>query len=103
MPLNIGKTEVEDNQVWFLAQESKRGLAGRRLKNFVALCGQAHFQELTDWRFVIDDQNLWRRGGHAAVSNFCDSVGIGSLIVNTAPVRSVRLPATIVPCMASTK
>ena len=29
--------------------------------------------------------------------------GTGSLIVKTAPVRSVRFAAVIVPCMASTK
>ena len=32
-----------------------------------------------------------------------DSAGIGSLIEKTAPGRSVRLPAAMVPCIASTK
>ena len=71
-------------------RSSSAALPVGRLENLIALRGQAHSQELTNGRLVIDDQNLRRRGGHAAVSNFCGSVGIGSLIVNTAPVRSVR-------------
>src|SRR6266849_5873095 len=40
---------------------------------------------------------------HAAVSSASDAAGIGSLMVSTAPFRSMRLVAEIVPCIASTK
>src|SRR3954454_13519311 len=103
MSLNIREAEIENDQVWFLAEELKRSLASGRLENLIALGRKAHFQKLADGRLVIDDQNLRWRGGHAAVSNFCISAGMGSLIVNTARVRSVRFPAMIVPCIASTK
>ena len=68
-----------------------------------ALRAQAHPQQLADRRLVIDHENPERRGVHAAVSSRSVSAGIGSLIVKTAPRRSVRLPAAMVPCMASTK
>ena len=101
--LNVRQAEIENDQVRLLVQELKRGLAVRRLKSLIALRRQSHPQELTNGRLVIDHQNLERGCGHAAVSNFRVSVGTGSVIVNIAPVRSVRFAATMVPFIASTK
>src|SRR4029077_8830200 len=78
-------------------------LAVRRLDDLIALRGEAHAQQFADWWLVIDDQYADRSGAHAAASNFCRSRGIGRLMVKAAPLRSVRLAAAIVPCMASTK
>src|SRR5258708_19659642 len=73
----------------------------RRFQDFVALRAQPHAQQLTDRRLVVDHQNLERCRAHAAVSNRSTAGGIGSLIANTAPLRSLRFAALIVPCMAS--
>src|SRR5207244_3621798 len=86
-----------------LRQQLERGLAVRRFQDFVALRAQPHAQQLTDRRLVVDHQNLERCRAHAAVSNRSTAGGIGSLIANTAPLRSLRFAALIVPCMASMK
>ena len=101
--LHIGQSEIENDQIGFLRQQLERRLAVRRLQDFVALRAQAHAQQLADGRLVIDHQNLERSRAHAAVSSCLVAGGTGSLIVNTAPGRSVRFAAVIVPCMASTK
>ena len=101
--LHIRQAEIENDQIRRLAEQLERGLAIGRFDNLIALRGQSHAQELADRRLVVDHQHAKRCGGHAATSSRCRSRGIGRLIVNTAPVRSVRFAATMVPCMASTK
>ena len=86
-----------------LASCSSPALPLWRFEDFVALAGQAHAQQFADRRLVVDHQDPERGGAHAAVSNWLGCAGIGSLMVNAAPVRSVRLVAVIVPFMASTK
>ena len=85
------------------AEQLERGLAVRRFEDLIALRGEAHAQQLADRRLVIDHQYADRSGAHAAASNVCRCRGIGRLMVKAAPLRSVRLAAAMVPCMASTK
>src|SRR5262249_41846486 len=101
--LGIGQTEIKDDQVGPLAEQIECSLAVRRLDNLITLRGQAHAQELADRRLVVDHQDADRSGTHAAASNLCRPRGIGRLMVKAAPLRSVRLAAAMVPCMASTK
>ena len=84
--LHIGQSKIENDQIGILRQQLERGLAVRRLQDFVALRAQAHAQQLADGRLVIDHQNLERGRAHAAVSSCLVAGGIGSLIVKTAPV-----------------
>src|SRR4029450_14073924 len=86
-----------------MRQQCERGLAARRFQDFVALRAQPHSQQLADRRLVVDHEALERGSAHAAVSNCAARYGTGSLITKAAPVRSVRLAALMVPCMASTK
>ena len=72
----------------------------------IALALQARLQKAKNWRFIIDDKNpkrtrCWRHGRASVASLFL--TGIGSLMVKTAPDRSIRLAAVIEPPMASTK
>src|SRR5258707_672587 len=101
--LDVRQSEIENNQIRLLRQQLQGRLAVGSLQNFIALGGQPHAQELADRSLIIDNQNLGRSSIHAAVSSRWDGAGTGSLIVNTAPVRSVRFAAEIVPCMASMK
>ena len=102
--LDVGKSEIENDQVGIAGQELERGLAVRRLQDLVTLRAQTHPQELADRRLVVDHQHLERSGAHAAVSRrLAPAPESAALMVNTAPVRSVRLAAVIVPFMASTK
>src|SRR5665213_2439071 len=101
--LYVREAEIENDHIRLPGEELERGLAVGRLQNLITLRAQAHAQQLADRRFVIDDQNPEGGGVHAAVSSRVDSAGTGSRIVNTAPGRSLRFPANIVPCMASTK
>ena len=103
MALDIGKAEIENDQGGILGQQLKRNLAVGGLQDLVTLRGQPHPQQLADWRLIVDHQDLDRRAGHAAVSSASDAAGIGNRMVSTAPLRSRRLAAEIVPCMASTK
>ena len=77
----------------FCSSSSSAVLPFGRVENLVALRGKAHAQQLADRRLVVDDQDLQRRGAHAAVSSFFAAAGIGSRMVNTAPLRSVRFAA----------
>src|SRR6266436_5183735 len=81
-------SEIESNQVRLLRQQLQGRLAVGSLQNFIALRCQPHAQELADRALVIDHKDLGRSGTHAAVSRRWDCGGTGSLIVNTAPVRS---------------
>ncbi len=101
--LDVRKAEVEDDQVGVLVQQLEPGFAVGGLQDVMPLRAQPHTQELADGRLIVDDQHTERRGGHAAVSSCRGSAGTGSVIVKTAPLRSVRLAALTVPCMASTK
>ena len=103
MALDVGQAEIENDQIRRLAQQLERGLAVRRFEDLIAVRAQAHAQQFADRRLVIDDQDTERGGAHAAASRRCNWSGIGSVMVNTAPLRSGRLAAVIVPCMASTK
>ncbi len=102
-PLHVRQAEIEDDQVRLARRELERRLAVRRLEDLVALRAQPHPQQLADRRLVIDDQDAEWGGAHAALSTFLTAAGTGSVIVNTAPDRSVRFAAVMVPCMASTK
>src|SRR5262249_50340564 len=101
--LHVGEPEIENDQVGIARQQIERCLAIRRFQDLVALRAQSHAQQLTDGRLVIHDQNFEGSSAHAAVSSCALPGGIGSLIANMAPVRSVRFAAVMVPCMASTK
>ena len=102
-PLRVGQAEIENDQVGRLVEQIERRLAVRRLDDLITLRGEAHAQQLADRWLVIDHQYADRSGTHAAASNFCRPRGIGRLMVKAAPLRSVRLAAAMVPCMASTK
>ena len=101
--LHVGQAEIENDQIRRLAEELERSLAVGGFDDLVALRGQPHAQQFANRRLVVDDQHAERGGAHAAASRRCRSRGIGSLIVNIAPLRSVRFAATMVPCIASTK
>ena len=103
MTLDIRQAEIEDDQGRILRQQFQRDLAVGGFQDLVALGAQAHPQQLADRRLVVDDQDLDRRGVHAAVSSASDAAGIGRRMVRMAPLRSLRLVAAIVPCIASTK
>ena len=75
----------------FCGEQLQRGLAVRRLEDLVALRAEAHAQQLADRRLVVDHQDFERSSGHAAVSSVPVVPGSGSVIVKTAPARSVRL------------
>src|SRR6185437_13579156 len=75
------------------------------LADQIALGSQACPKKAADCGFVIDDEHIERGGfaDHAAISRMgLRSAGSGKAIVKTAPARSRRLPAVIVPLMAST-
>src|SRR4051794_19558234 len=103
MALDIGQTEIENDQRRILRQQFERVPAIGSLEHVVALRAQPQPQQFADRRLVVNDQDSYWRGVHAAVSSACVPAGIGSRMVNTAPLRSARLAAKIVPCMASTK
>ena len=56
-----------------LRQQLERDLAVGRFEDLVALRAQPHAQQLADRRLVVDDQDLDRRGAHAAVSSASDA------------------------------
>ena len=101
--LHVRQSKIENDEIGILRQQLERGLAVRRLQDVVALRAQAHAQQFADGRLVIDHENLERGRAHAAVSSCLVAGGTGNLIVKTAPGRSGRFAAVIVPCMASTK
>src|SRR5437763_12887788 len=103
MALDIGQAKIEDDQRRAFLELLQRDLAIGGFENVVALRAQPHPQQLSDRRLVVDDQNLDRCGVHAAVSRALSVAGTGSRIDIIAPLRSARLAAEIVPCMASTK
>jgi hypothetical protein len=78
MTLDIRQAEIEDDQRRILRQQLQRGLAVRRLQNFIALRTLSHPQQFTDRRFVVDNQDLDRRRTHAAVSSGRAAAGIGN-------------------------
>ena len=100
---HVGQAEIEDDEVGqALAQPLARLAAVRRFDDLEALCAERGAQELADRRLVIDHQDAHGGRAHAAAS-----IGLAAaracVIVNTAPERSVRLPAVMVPPIASTK
>src|SRR5258705_4356215 len=64
--VDIGKAEIEDDEIGRLSEEFERRLAVRRLEDVIALGGKTHPQKLADGRLIVDHQNLERRGVHAA-------------------------------------
>ena len=54
-------------------QQFQRDLAVGGFEDFIALRAQPHPQQFADRRLVVDDQNLDRRGVHAAVSSAFDA------------------------------
>src|SRR5882757_10713714 len=103
MALNIRQAEIENDQCGLLGQQFERDLAVGGFQYLVTLRAQPHSQQFADRRLIVDDQDLDRRGVHAAVSSAVDAAGIGSRMVSTAPLRSARFAAEIVPSIASTK
>src|SRR5436305_2071937 len=84
-----------------LRQLLQRHPAARRLDHLIALRAQSGPQQFADRRLVVDDEDL-DGSGHAALSSAPASAGTGRRMVSTAPLRSPRLAAAMVPCMAST-
>src|SRR5262249_1493526 len=84
-------------------KQIERGFAVRRFQRLITLRGQAHAQQFAYGGLVVDHQHAERSSTHAAASRRWPSRGIGRLMVNAAPLRSVRFAATMVPCIASTK
>jgi hypothetical protein len=104
MTLHIGQAQIENDQIRpVLAQEFECHFAAGCFHDLVAVRRKPHAQQFTNRRFVIDNENPQRCGAHAAASSRCGSLAIGSLMVKTAPRRSERLAATMVPFIASTK
>src|ERR1700731_2520533 len=101
--LDVRQAKIENDQRRPLRQQFEPALAVGGFEDFVTLRAKSHPQQLADRRLIVDDKNLDRGGGHAAVSSTFDATGIGNLMVSTAPLRSVRFEASIVPCIASTK
>src|SRR6202012_3843015 len=103
----VGQAKIENDQGRILGQRFQRDLAVGGFQDFVTLRAQSHPKQFTDRGFVVDDQDLDRCSTHAAVSTSLEnamlSAGIGSRMVSTALLRSARLAAEIVPCIASTK
>src|SRR6185312_17009251 len=84
-------------------QQLQRRLSVRRFQDLIALRGETHPQQFADRWLVVDDEYLDRRRAHAAVSRAFICAGIGRRMVSTAPRRSLRLAANILPCIASMK
>src|ERR1700681_170076 len=103
MTLDIRQPEIENDQGGILGQQFERASAVGGFQDFVALRAQSHPQQFTDRRLIVDDEDLDRSCTHAAVSSAADAAGIVNWMVSTAPLRSLRLAAAIVPCIASTK
>src|ERR1700730_2668780 len=103
----VGQAKVEDDEIGgFLANHVERGARVGGGRDDVALAFQARVQETKDSRLVIDDENTewtrtWRHDMASAGS--LGVTGTGSLMVKTAPDRSIRLAAVMKPPMASTK
>ena len=90
-----------------LPHRIQRRLAGRGLDHHVALAAKTGAQEAQDRRFVIDHEDAERAGACGHSNGLFQPArrrpDTGSVMVNTAPERSVRLVAVMVPCIASTK
>ena len=102
-PLHVGEAEVEDHEIRLVGHELEGGLGVRGIHGLIALGLEPHAQQFADRRLVVDHKNLEGRCAHAAVSSRAAGLGTGSAMVNTAPGRSARLAAVIVPPMASMK
>src|ERR1700716_2224506 len=103
MALDIRQAEIENDECGLLDQQFERDLAVGGFQDLVTLGAQTHPQQLADRRLILEDEDLYPRGAPAAVSSAAAAAGIGNLMVNTAPLRSARFAAEIVPCIASTK
>ena len=103
MPLHIRQAEVENDEVGLLREVLERRLAARSIEHLVSLRAKPHAEELADGRLVIDHEDTDGWSAHAASSNVSASVVTGRVMVNTAPGRSDRFPAAMVPPMASMK
>ena len=105
--IDARQAEIEDDHVGGTAAHGlQRGLAILDLDDLMALRREAGPEEAPDRGLVIDHQHAQRRaGGHhgAASAIGGPSRGTGNIKVKTAPGRSVRLPASICPPIASTK
>ena len=55
---NAYLSQIENDQIGALSEKLESHLAARRLQYLVALCAQAHAQELSNGRLIIDHQNL---------------------------------------------
>src|SRR5437764_9567328 len=69
MALDIGQTEIENDQRQAFLELLQRDLAIGGFENVIALRAQPHPQQFSDRRLVIDDQNLDGGSIHAAVSS----------------------------------
>ena len=90
-------------EVRLLAHVIEGSPAVRCFDHAIALGTQSHPQQLSDRRLVVDDEHAERGRVHAAVSSRSAPTGTDRRMVNTAPGRSLRLAAVIVPCIASMK
>ena len=95
-------TPVEhENISRVLPQHGARGQAILCLDDVIALGRKARAQEPPDGRLVVDNENALRTNRHPARSRGC-SAGTGKVMLIRAPRLSLRLPARIVPPIAST-
>src|SRR5439155_9093905 len=103
-PLDVRKSEIKNDQIrLFLLQQLERNPSARCFENFIAMRAQAHPKQFPNGRLIVNHKDLGRGSAHPTVSNCLTLVGIGSVIVNTAPLRSGRFAAMMVPRMASMK
>ena len=100
--VDVRKPQIKDHQVWLLVEQLQRSLAIGCVDNLIAMRGQSHPQQLSDWRLVVDDEDSDGRRGHSAAPSCWAVSDTGREIVKMAPLRSERFAATIVPCRAST-
>ena len=105
--IDVRQTKIEHHDIGpFAPHGIQRLLAILRLKHHVALAAKAGAQKAQYRRLIIDNEHPeWASAfGHRMASSSRPVLtGTGSMMVNTAPVRSVRLAAVMVPCNASMK
>src|ERR1019366_877557 len=105
--IHVGQAEIKDDEIGgVFADHVERGAGAGGGRDDIALALQARAQKAKNCRLGINDENTertraWRHGKASAESR--GVTGTGSLMVKTAPGRSIRLAATIEPRMASTK
>src|SRR5262245_59059923 len=99
--IDVGEAQVQAEEGRLFGKQQKGSLAIRCLEHLVTLRAKPHAQQLADGGLVIDDEDFHQSRTHAATLCWFVGLGTGRVIVNTAPERSVRFAAVMVPCRAS--